>query len=248
MPGSAGRRSSTSASALRSPSPIPARERSRRRGCSRVPRELPSLLEPLLAGTPGAPQIQSLPFLTAAEQLPDHRSRAWISRTRRRSPTIRSPPRRSRPWWSICAPRPSPRTWWGSFLWAELSRPSIRPQRRSFTAGHSSICSIRPTGGMTLPRWRPSPGFAICVRRWHRIRPAPTSTTSTPTSSTGRALLRNEPRATHADQGPVRSGRRLQRATKHLVQFPLRQCLQPASGSVRATNRRRSRITVGVRA
>jgi FAD/FMN-containing dehydrogenase len=31
--------------------------------------ELPSLLEPLLrAGTPGAPQIQSLPFLTAAEQ------------------------------------------------------------------------------------------------------------------------------------------------------------------------------------
>ena len=152
--------------------------------------ELPSLLEPLLrAGTPGAPQIQSLPFLTAAEQFAgppiasvDFKNASSLAYDPLPAEAIAT-------LWSTYVPRPSRRIWWGSFLWVELSRPSIRPQRRSFTAGRSSICSIRPTGGMTLRHWRPSPGFATCVRRWRRTRMALTSTTSTPISPTGRARI-----------------------------------------------------------
>ena len=67
--------------------------------------ELPSLLEPLLrAGTRVRRRSNPCRSSRPPSSLPDHRSRAWISRTRRRSPTIRSPPQGSRPWWSICAP------------------------------------------------------------------------------------------------------------------------------------------------
>ena len=155
--------------------------------------ELPPLLEPLLqAGTPGTPLIQSLPFLTAAEQLAGPPIASGTLRFKNASSLAYDP----LPAEAIAtlvehlraAPFESDLVGFFPLRWGHRDHRSgsngVPPSPRALRSAIPGLLVGRRRGTR-----RPSPGFAICARRWRRTRVAPTSITSTPTSPTGRARI-----------------------------------------------------------